>query len=125
MPEIFIHEHEQGIDDDFIKSKREAFESDAKFLLDLLYRGWRLNGRQVEMWGINSRRLRELVVSHKEIKRDWKMENGKRIVMEYWLEIPPLPTKKELIQWHEESKSTTPVIPIESNRRFTQTELKF
>lgn len=100
MPEIQIHEHESNIDDEFIKSKRKDFESDAKFLLSLLYRGWKLNGRQVEMWGINSRRLRELVISHKDIKRDWKYNSeGKREVMEYWMDKLTPPTKSEVQEW--------------------------
>lgn len=101
MPEIEIHEHENNQEtESFLSEKREDFKSDALFLLHLLYRGHRLNGRQVEMWGINSRRLRELILSHKEIKRDWKKdENDKRIVMEYWLEIPKQETKEGLQNW--------------------------
>lgn len=100
MPEIEIHEFESSDDTEtFLNEKREDFKSDALFLLHLLYRGHRLNGRQVEMWGVNSRRLRELFVSHKEVKREWKKdENGKRIVMEYWLEIPKIPTKEEVLE---------------------------
>lgn len=116
MPQIEIHEHESNIDESFLLEKRKDFESDAKFLLDLLYRGWRLNGRQVEMWGINSRRLRELVISHKEIKKEWKLNSeGKREVMEYFLSIPQLPTKKQLTEKVHESNSKTPVIAINRN----------
>ncbi len=100
MPEIEIHEHETDQDTEtFLNEKREDFKSDALFLLHLLYRGHRLNGRQVEMWGINSRRLRELVVSHKEVKKEWKIENGKRVVMEYFMQIPKQETKESLQNW--------------------------
>lgn len=100
MPEILIHERENNADtESFLMEKRNELQHDAKFLLYLLYQGRRLNGKQVEQWGINSRRLRELIVSHKEMKREWKRdENGKRIVMEYWLDIPRPATKTQLTQ---------------------------
>lgn len=101
MPEIQIHTREVSREtESFLNEKREDFESDAKFLLHLLYKGWRLNGRQVEMWGINSRRLRELVISHKDIKREWKYNSeGKREVMEYFMTKLLPPTKSDVQQW--------------------------
>ena len=69
------------------------------------------------MWGINSRRLRELAVSHKEVHREWKLnKDGKREVMEYFLSIPQPPTKKELNQWLKESNQQAPVIQIDRNK---------
>lgn len=122
MPEIELHQRENSSDtESFLLEKRKDFESDAKFLLDLLYRGWRLNGRQVEMWGINSRRLRDIFVSHKEVHREWKLnKEGKREVMEYFLSVPKQPTKKELQDFLTSYQNETPVIDINRKSYYQQ-----
>lgn len=121
MPEIEIHQHESNIDESFLLEKRGDFESDSRFLLHLLYRGCRLSGRQVEMWGINSRRLRELIVSHKDVKKGWKLdENGKRVVMEYWMDAVKPPTKSDVRYWWDDFKNGET-----DGKTYVQQQLKF
>lgn len=122
MPEIFIHERESDLStESFLNENREKFSSDAKFLLSLLYRGKRLSNHQVTKdFGIDGRRLRELILSHKEIKKEWVLnDKGKRMYVEYFMEIPKQTTKSDLQQWWNEFQSEKPA------EKFYQPELNF
>jgi hypothetical protein len=113
MPEIFIHEKETDNNtESFLNENREKFETDAVFLLRLMYHGKRLSGHQVtKEYGIDSRRLRELVVSHKDIKKEWVLDDGgKRKYVQYFMETPKPPTKSNLQEWlssYQEEKGET------------------
>jgi len=117
MPQIYIHERESDSNtESFLNENRDKFESDAKFLLHLLYGGRKLSGHQVTKdYGIDSRRLRELVNSHKDVKKEWVLdEKGKRKYVQYFMDIPKLPTKDDLQQWflkYQEGKHDN-VIPM-------------
>jgi hypothetical protein len=52
----------------------------------------------VQEFGINDRRLRDLIASRKDIKKEWVLnEKGKRTFVQYYLDIPKPPTKLELV----------------------------
>ena len=53
----------------------------------------------VSKYGINGRRLRELFNEKSDVKKQWKLnDKGKRIFVEYFVEMPIPPTKAQAIE---------------------------
>lgn len=102
--ETLLHDRENAEDlSQHLKDNGEKFNRQCVMVLKLLYSGKRFTGKQVnEMLDIacGDRRLRDLFVARKDIKREWiYSEDGKRTRWkEYWLEIPRPITKTELIE---------------------------
>lgn len=101
MNELIAHEKENWEGgESFVKDNGQKFQRHCVELLRMMYQGKRLHGRQVEVeFNMDGRRLRELYQHRKDILRAWKKDDkGKNIYMEYWLEIPPYPTKSAVIE---------------------------
>lgn len=82
-----------------LDQNRDKFETDCQFLLRLMMGGKRLSDQDVSDMRINGRRLRELFAEGK-CKKQWKLnDNGKRMYVEYFCEIPMPPTKQKAIDW--------------------------
>lgn len=106
-----IHERENNdISENHLKDNGGKFSRHCVFVLGLMYRGMRLTARQLEReYNIDGRRLRDIFANRKECKRDWRKDDkGKNSEMEYWLEIPKQPTKKELQDWLHEYQNEKP-----------------
>jgi len=100
MPEIEIHSRENWDGGEkHLKDNGQKFSRHCNIVLTLMYQGRRLTARQLEReYNIDGRRLRDIYANRKECKRQWrKTEEGKTVEMEYWLEIPPPPTKGQVI----------------------------
>jgi len=83
-----------------LKDNGKKFSRHCNIVLYLMYQGKRLTARQLEReYNIDGRRLRDIFANRKECKKEWrKSADGKTEEMEYWLEIPQRPTKKEIVQ---------------------------
>jgi hypothetical protein len=132
MVELHARENNQE-SEDFLNENHERLSKQATYVLKLLKRGERLTVPKALGLGIMSlpRRIMDLKESGIEIKDTWlKDSNGKRIMKEWFIEIPKQPTKSELIAntikisksdlqdfWNDlqAGKHDTPIIDI--NRR--------
>ena len=97
MPDI-VHQRENNDDTErHLQENIGKFETDAQFLLKQMLRGEVLSAKDVvQKYGIADRRLRDLFIDGK-CKRRWKLnEAGKRLFVEYYIEIPKLPTKADV-----------------------------
>lgn len=95
----FTHIRENNDDTErHLSENREKFETDAMFLLKQMMRGEVLTAKTVvQKYSIADRRLRDLENEGK-CKKRWKLNNeGKRLCVEYYCEIPRPITKSELI----------------------------
>lgn len=95
------HDRENSEDTErHLSENREKFETDAQFLLKQMLRGERLTAKTVvQKYGIADRRLRDLEIDGK-CKKQWKLnDEGKRMFVEYFCEIPLPPTKQKAIAW--------------------------
>lgn len=101
--EALLHDRENAEDlNQHLKDNGEKFNRQCVMVLQLLYSGKRFTGKQVnEVLDIacGDRRLRDLFVARKDIRREWVYtEDGKRTRWkEYWLEIPTPLTKSAVI----------------------------
>lgn len=101
METEILHQRENNeVSENHLKDNGKKFQKHCVELLRLMYKGYRLNARQVERdFNYDGRRLRDIFQHRSECKRDWKKDkDGKNLFMEYWLDIPGLPTKRELIK---------------------------
>lgn len=82
-----------------LDENRGKFESDGEFLYRLLKMGKRFSDQEVvSKYGINGRRLRELFNEKSDVKKQWKLnDKGKRLFVEYFVEMPIPPTKAKAI----------------------------
>ena len=99
--EIEIHQRENNeVSENHLKDNGKKFSRHCNIVLGLMYRGMRITARQLEReYNIDGRRLRDIYANRKECKKAWRVEDGKEIEMEYWLEIPKQPTKQDLQEW--------------------------
>lgn len=83
-----------------LKDNGEKFNNHCVAVLRLLYQGKRLNARQLETeYGYDGRRIRDVAANRKDVKKQWvKSSEGKTRYVEYWMEIPAIPTKSMCIQ---------------------------
>lgn len=105
MPEVEIHQRESSPEtENHLRDNGEKFNAQCVAVLRILYRGGRYTGKQINDitgFACGDRRLRDLFQSRKDIRREWVYsEDGKRTKWkEYFLDIPPKPTKQSLEQW--------------------------
>jgi len=100
-----LHEFENNeSSEQHLKDNGEKFSRHCNFVLGLLYQGKRLTARQLERdYNVDGRRLRDIFANRSECKRQWRKDaDGKTQEMEYWLDIPPSPTKQKAIDWATE-----------------------
>lgn len=101
--DTLIHENENREDLEIhLKQNRKKFSQQCVILMEEMYKGRKLNGPIVEQeFKMNSRRLRNCIEGRPDVvKREWrKNKENKTVVMDYWIDITPLPTKAKLIQW--------------------------
>lgn len=95
-----IHEFENNDDtQSFLKENGQKFVGDCLIAMKLMYQGVRLNGDTCkELYGIHDRRLRNCRDARPDIvKSEWKRNaNGKRLYVEFWIDVPKLPSKTAL-----------------------------
>jgi hypothetical protein len=98
--EQLLHEIENNeVSQKHLKDNGQKFSRHCNIVITLLYQRKRLTARQLEReYNIDGRRLRDIYANRKECKKAWRVEGGKEIEMEYWLEIPIPPTKSEVIE---------------------------
>ena len=110
-----LHERENNeVSEQHLKDNGHKFSRHCNFVLTLMYQGMRLTARQLEReYNIDGRRLRDIFANRKECMRAWRRSSdGKTEEMEYWLDIPDLPTKKELIKKADKAiKTMKSVVP--------------
>lgn len=98
-----IHDRENSEDTErHLSENRRKFESDCVFLLKLMHSGRRLTSDDVHEMKINDRRLRNLFEDGK-CQREWKLnEKGKRVCVEYFVNISKRPTKRDVVTFYQE-----------------------
>ena len=108
-----IHSKENNQDtESFLKSNGKKFQGDCLTVMKLLYSGLRLNAQLlVEKYHLHDRRLRNCREARPDIvKSGWVHDaNGKRLYVEYWVDVPKPVTKKELQQWWDEFQNEQPI----------------
>lgn len=96
-----LHKRETTEDtESFLKENGKKFSQDCITAMKLMYGGVKLNGDTCkQLYGIHDRRLRECRQARPDIvKSAWKKDsNGKRLYVEYWIEIMT-PTKAKAIE---------------------------
>jgi hypothetical protein len=103
MSETLLHEMENNEwSEQFLKDNGEKFHNDCIVVLRLLYKGMRLTAKNVNditNMADGGRRLRDIIKFRKDCKKQIrrKPEGGMEGV-EYWLDIPPYPTKNNVIE---------------------------
>lgn len=99
MNELLHDRENNDWSEQFLKDNGEKFAKQAVAVLRLLYQGKRLtakNGNDILNIADCGRRIREIFAAKKECKKAIRITNGKKEGVEYWLEIPPIKTKKEI-----------------------------
>lgn len=83
-----------------LDENRNKFESDGDFLYRMMKMGKRFSDQEVAAkYGINGRRLRELVHEKPDVEKEWMYnDNGKRTHVEYFVPRVPAPSKTKVIQ---------------------------
>lgn len=115
METHLIHQAENSEDlTQHLKDNGEKFNRQCVMVLKLLYSGRRYTGKMVnEILDIacGDRRLRDLFVARSDVKRQWVYtEDGKKTRWkEYWLEIPPIPTKESVTAKAHEARTNLEV----------------
>lgn len=95
-----LHQRENNVDsENHLKDNGEKFNNHCVEVLRLLYQGKKLNARQLETeYGYDGRRLRDVAANRKDVFKKWiNGSNGKTRYVEYWMQIPGIPTKHETI----------------------------
>lgn len=109
MQDLTIHQRESPNDSEtFLQENINDFKRDLDFVLMLMKNGKRLTAKSlVQEYGIADRRLRDAYLNREQIKREtgwdvireWKLnDNGKRMFVEYFMKLPPPPTKKQVFE---------------------------
>jgi hypothetical protein len=97
-----LHERENNQETEtFLKESGKKFSQDCVTAMKLMYQGIRLNGETCkELYGLHDRRLRDCRQGRPDmVKSAWKKDvNGKRLYVEYWIDVPTPPSKHEVIQ---------------------------
>lgn len=102
METHLIHQTENNAwSEQFLKDGGAKFNADCIVVLRLLYKGLRLTAKNVnDMTGMadGGRRLRDIHKFRKDCKKDMrrKADGTGMEGVEYWLEIPPQPSKTAL-----------------------------
>jgi hypothetical protein len=104
-----LHEHENNQDtESFLKSNGKKFQGDCLTVMKLLYSGKRLSGHELQVtYGLHDRRLRDCYNARPDVvKREWVLNDaGKRMYVEYFINVPKPPTKEEVVQkWRDEAQ---------------------
>lgn len=101
-----LHDRENNEEgDSFLKENKKKFSQDCITAMKLMYQGVRLNGDTCkELYGFHDRRLRDCRQGRPDIvKSAWKRDAaGKRLYVEFWIEVPLPPSKAESIKWATE-----------------------
>lgn len=96
-----LHQRENNVEtESFLKQSGKKFGKDCVTALQLMYSGVRLNGDTCKhLYGFSDRRLRECHAARPDIvKKEWKRDSkGKRLYVEYFIDVPKKPTKKQVI----------------------------
>lgn len=96
-----IHEKENREDLELhLKQNGKKFSEQCVTLMREMYKGRKLNGPIVEQeFKMNSRRLRNCIEGRPDIvKRAWRKDlQNNTVVMDYWIDVPPSPTKAAAI----------------------------
>lgn len=135
MNDDLIHQRETSDNtESFLQENIDKFEIDAVFLYKLMLKGERLTAKTVvQKYGKESRRLRDLFISGK-CEKEWVLnEKGKRLYVEYFVSLPHLPTKSEVIANAERAienlkkaeKNLVTVFELDSNPPFFQQQSLF
>ena len=102
---MMLHQRENNQDTEtFLKSNGKKFQGDCVTAMKLMYEGVRLNGDTCkQLYNLHDRRLRNCYEARPDIvKREWKLNHkGKRMYVEYFILIPPKPTKTSVIENHK------------------------
>ena len=97
-----LHERENNEDtESFLKQNGDKFSRDCIRAMQLMYLGERLNGETCKsLHKIHDRRLRECFAARPDVvKKAWKLDsNGKRLYVEYWINVILPPSKTEVIK---------------------------
>jgi len=104
----------------FLDENEVKFNGDALTVLRLLYSGIRLTSMElVSKYNIADRRLRDLHAEFpNKVKKKWVLDDkGKRKYVEYYVDIPPSPTKAKAIEW------ATDTLERMRDREFVQRQL--
>lgn len=114
MKEIEIHQRERQSPQEtesFLQENIQKYETDAVFLYKLMQNGERLTAKDVmQKYGIHDRRLRDMEISGK-CEKAWKLnENGKRMYVEYFINLSHPPTKKEVIANFHKAENNLQVV---------------
>jgi hypothetical protein len=101
--EIELHQRENSEDtESFLQENMGKIRNHSNRVVELLYSGKKYTAKEVNdtlNMAEGGRRLREILVSRKDCKKQWRLDsNGKRLAVEYWLEITGIPTKNEVIE---------------------------
>lgn len=100
--ETLLHEIETSSDtESFLKQNGKKFSQDCINAMKLMYQGIKLNGDTCKhLYGFHDRRLRNCREGRPDIvKSEWKRDaNGKRLYVEFWIEISRPITKTQLTQ---------------------------
>lgn len=103
--ETLVHEFENNEDtQSFLRQNGKKFSDDCVKAMRLMYQGVKLNGDTCkELYGFHDRRLRDCRQGRPDIVRSaWKKDaDGKRLYVEFWISIPPPPSKRDAIIWAE------------------------
>jgi len=98
-----LHEIENNPDtESFLKENGKKFSQDCVTAMKLMYQGIKLNGETCkELYGLHDRRLRDCRQGRPDVvKSAWKRDAaGKRLYVEFWIDVPLPPSKKESIEW--------------------------
>lgn len=98
-----LHEFENNSDSQsFLQENGKKFQEGCITAMKLMYQGVRLNGNTCkELYGFHDRRLRNCRQGRPDIvKSAWKKDaNGKRLYVEYWIDVPLPPSKQKAIAW--------------------------
>lgn len=107
-----LHQFENNSDaESFLKQNGKKFSQDCVTAMKLMYGGIKLNGDTCkELYKFSDRRLRECFTARPDVvKKEWKRDDsGKRLYVEYWIEIPKPPTKQSVHQFWEEYQNELP-----------------
>ena len=111
MSEIIIHERENNsLSEDFLKANGKKFGDDCVKVLKLLYTGKRYTAKEINDtldMADGGRRLREIFANRTDVKKQKRYNDKEQLIgMEYWLEIPTPPTKKQIVEkWKEKQRN--------------------
>jgi len=96
-----LHERESSEEtESFLKENGKKFSNDCIKAMKLMYQGVRLNAETCKaLYGLHDRRLRDCHAERPSVvKKEWKRDaDGKRLYVEYFVNVILPPSKTELI----------------------------